>query len=147
MGATGLRDRARQARFRQPSIAEADNRPPRPLGQVLSVSQFWALMERWCVPDTTALELIHYPGQSGTSGKRPRFRLSTRQQRITSYLAEVDSAIAAARKDAEWLHRKISAAPFARLSPIDHMVARGMDGAADVLRALNRLAMRAALRV
>ena len=118
---------------------------PLPLGRVLSASQFWQLMERWRVPDVTALELIGFSGKIGASGKRPRFRFTTRQQRITSYLPEIDAALASAGKDQSWLHRKIREAPFSRRTPIEHMVAYGMDGLADVLRTLNRLAMRAAL--
>ena len=102
-------------------------------------------MERWHVPDATALELIGYPGQITASGKRPRFRLTTRQQRITTYLAEIDAAVAAAGKDGAWLHRKIQGAPFSRQTPIQHMIAQGTNGAADVLRVLNLATMRAAL--
>ena len=40
-------------------------------------------MERWRIPDAMALELIEFPGKLGASGKRPRFRFTTRQQRIT----------------------------------------------------------------
>ena len=43
-----------------------------------------------------ALEVIAYPGKMGASGKRTRFRLSTPQQRITSYLAEIGAALGAA---------------------------------------------------
>jgi hypothetical protein len=95
-------------------------------------------MERWHVPDATALELIEFPGKLGASGKRPRFRFTTRQQRITSYLPEIDAALAAAGKDQAWLHRKIHAPPFARRTPIEHMVMHGMAGMANVLQALNR---------
>ena len=45
--------------------------------------------------------------QAWASGKRPRFRFTTRQQRITSYLPEIDAALAAGGKDQAWLHRKI----------------------------------------
>ena len=117
----------------------------RPLGPVLSSRQFWDLMERWRVPDASALELIEYPGKLGASGKRPRFRFTTRQQRITSYLAEIDTALTAAGKDPAWLHRKIPEAPFSRLTPIEYMVTHGMDGMEDVLHLLNRTAMRVAL--
>ena len=117
----------------------------RPLGPVLSSRQFWDLMERWRVPDASALELIEYPGKLGASGKRPRFRFTTRQQRITSYLPEIDTALTAAGKDPAWLHRKIQSAPFSRRTPIEYMVTHGMDGMEDVLHLLNRTAMRVAL--
>jgi hypothetical protein len=97
------------------------------------------------VPDEAALELIEFPGKLGKSGKRPRFRFTTRQKRITSYLLEIDAALAAAGKDQAWLHRKIQAAPFSRHTPIEFMVTNGMKGMADVLRILSRVAMRVAL--
>jgi len=118
---------------------------PPPLGRVLSSRQFWDILERWRVPDVIALELIEFPGKLGKEGKRPRFRFTTRQQRITSYLLEIDTALAAAGGDQTWLHRKIQGAPFSRRTPIEHIVARGMEGMADVLQALNRTAMKAAL--
>ena len=89
------------------------------MGRVLSSRQFWDLMERWRIPDATALELIEFPGKLGASGKRPRFRFTTRQQRITSYLPEIDAALTPAGKDQAWLHRKIQGAPFSRRTPID----------------------------
>jgi hypothetical protein len=99
----------------------------------------------WQIPDATALELIEFSGKLGASGKRPRFRFTTRQRRITSYLPELDTALAAAGKDQAWLHRKIHGAPFSRRTPVEHMVAHGVKGMADVLQLLNRAAMRAAL--
>jgi hypothetical protein len=119
--------------------------PIRPLGRVLSSRQFWDLMERWHIPDGTALELIEFPGKLGKQGKRPRFRFTTRQQRITSYLPEIEAALEAAGKDQAWLHRRIAAKPFGRKTPIEHMATHGMDGMADVLRTLNHAAMQIAL--
>jgi hypothetical protein len=118
----------------------------RPPVRVLSARQFWRLMERWRIPDATALELIEFPGKLGKEGKRPRFRFTTRQARITSYLPEIDAALEATGQDQAWLHRKIATPPFNRRSPIEHMLARKTDGMTDVLRALNREAMRVALR-
>ncbi len=115
------------------------------MGRSLSSRQFWDLMEYWRVPNVTALELIEFPGKLGASGKRPRFRFTTRQRRITSYLPEIDAALAAAGKDQAWLHRMAPGTPFTLRTPIEHMVAHGMDGMADVLRFLNRASMRAAL--
>jgi hypothetical protein len=117
----------------------------RPLGPVLSSLQFWDLMEHSRVHDASALELIEYPGKLGASGKRPRFRFTTRQQRITSYLPEIDAALSAAGRDQRWLHRKIRTAPFSGCTPIESMVAHGMDGMATLLQLLNREAMRVAL--
>jgi hypothetical protein len=102
-------------------------------------------MERWCIPDAMALELIEFPGKLGKEGKRPRFRFTTHQQRITSYLPEIDAALMAAGKDPAWLHRKIQRSPFSCRTPIEHMLARRMDGMANVLQVLNRAVMQAAL--
>jgi hypothetical protein len=118
---------------------------PRPLGRAVSSRQFWDIMERWRVPDAVALELIEFPGKLGKEGKRPRFRFTTRQHRIASYLSEIDAVLSATGNDQTWLHRKTPGAPFSRRTPIEYMVARGMEGMADVLQALNRTAMRAAL--
>jgi hypothetical protein len=103
-------------------------------------------MERWHVSDRVALDLIGFSGKPGKSGKRPRFRFSTRQQRLTSYLPEIDAALAAAGKDQSWLHRKIGAAPFSRHTPIEYMAEHKMDGMAEVLQFLTRAAMLAAVR-
>ena len=73
-------------------------------------------------------------------------RLTTRQQRITTYLAEIDAAVAAATKGEAWLHRKIRGAPFSGQTPTEHMIAQGTNGAAgNMLRVLNLATMRAAL--
>ena len=128
-----------------PQRHASEEAPPGRLGRVLSSRQFWDLMERWRVPDATALELIEFPGKLGASGKRPGFRFTTRQQRITSYLPEIDAALAAAGKDQAWLHRKIQAPPFSRRTPIEHMVMHGMEGMTNVLQTLNRAVMQAAL--
>ena len=82
-------------------------------------------MERWHIQDATALELIEFPGKLGKDGKRPRFRFTTRQQRIASYLPEIDAALQATGNDHAWLHRKISAAPFERRTPVEHMMEIG----------------------
>src|SRR5690348_1950515 len=100
-----------------------EDSPPHPVGRALSGQQFWDLMARWRVPDAPALELIGYPGKLGASGKRPRFRFNTRQQRMSGYLAEIDAALAAANRDVAWLHRRITGPPFARRTPLGHMIA------------------------
>ena len=121
--------------------AEAEASPS-PLGPVLSSRRFWDLMERWNIPDGTALDLIEFPGKLGKSGKRPRFRFTTRQQRITSYLREIDAALAAAGKTPSWLHQRA----FGHRTPIEHMLAQGLRGMADALQLLNRIVLRAAVK-
>jgi hypothetical protein len=126
-------------------LSGARNTPDRSLGRVLSAWQLWDLMGRWRVSDAAALELIDYPGKIGSSGKRPRLRFTTRQKRATSYLAEIDRALAAVGRNHHWLHRKIQGEAFSDRAPIQHVIARGLVGAGDVLQVLNREAMRAAL--
>jgi hypothetical protein len=60
-------------------------------------------------------------------------------------LPEIDAALPAAGKDQTGLHRKIQHPPFSCRTPIEHMVAHGMDGMADVLHVLNRAVMQEAL--
>jgi hypothetical protein len=121
--------------------------PPEPLGRFMSASHFWELMERWKVPDSMALELIDYSGKIGASGKRPRFRFNPHQKRITSYLPEIDSAMAIGGEDISWLHKKIRIHPFKGRTPIAFMVETGMDGMGEVLRFLTEAALRRSLQV
>ena len=117
-----------------------------PMGRFLSARQFWDLMERWQVPDLAALELLDYSGKIGASGKRPLFRFSPLQKRITSYLPEIDSAMIAGGEDIDWLHKKIRDHPFESRTPIAYMVENGMNGMAEVLRILTEAALRRSLR-
>ena len=102
-------------------------------------------MERWQVPDTTALRLIDFPSTIAASGRRPRQRFSTHQQRITSFLPEIDRALSAAGESPVWLRRRNRAAPFRGRTPLEYMAAEGTTGIAQVLRFLNRAAMQSAL--
>jgi hypothetical protein len=61
----------------------------------MSSAAFWRLVDRLQLPDAEALELIAYAGKIGPSGKRPRFRLSTRQTHLASYLPEIEAALQA----------------------------------------------------
>jgi hypothetical protein len=74
---------------------ESNEATPRSLSRILSSRQFWDHMEKWRIPGASSLELIEFAGKLGKNGKRPRFRFTTRQQRITSYLPEIDAALAA----------------------------------------------------
>jgi len=112
---------------------------------VLSAAQFWASMQRWGVEDAAALQLIGYPGRIGISGKRPRFRFTTRQARISGLLAELDGALEAAGKPPAWLHRTQRAAPFGGRTPLALML-EGPGGIAAVLRRLHRDALAASLK-
>jgi hypothetical protein len=106
---------------------------------------FWTLMERWRVPDVQALELIAFWGRIGKSGRRPRFRLNTKQQRMLSYLTEIDAALNVAGEEAGWLHRKLRGKPLSGRSPLAYMTEGGQEAMADVLRVLTGSAIRASL--
>jgi hypothetical protein len=130
----------------RPGTVEDEAITPRPLGRTLSSAEFWALMERWRVPDATTLELIECPGKLGALGKRPRFRFVTSQRRITAYLAELDSALVAAGHGPAWLRRKNWAAPFNGRTPLGLMVAGGKNGIGEVLRFVHAAVLRKSLR-
>jgi hypothetical protein len=104
-----------------------------------SSTTFWALMDRWRVSDDQALELVGYQGKLPTTGRRPRFRLTSEQAHIVSTLLEIDVALATAEMDTAWLHRRSKTAPR---SPLDLMRAGATD---DVLRSLTQAALRASL--
>ncbi len=97
-----------------------------PVGSI-SFSCPWPIMQQRCrdeqpLPRATTsrsrpLQREHRPTgklRSAHRGKRPRFRFAMRQQRITSYLPEIDAALAAAAKNHVWLHRKIQGSSFSR---------------------------------
>ncbi len=88
----------------------------------IAAKTLWALTESWGLPDAKALELIGYSGRLGRDGKRPHFRLSTRQQRVLRYLLEIDGALRAVHgTPGPWLQRKLAGAPFQGRAPIDFM--------------------------
>jgi hypothetical protein len=105
-----------------------------------SSATFWDLMTRWDVADGQALELVGYDGKLPTTGRRPRFRLSTEQARLVTTLLEVDRALATAGVDPSWLHKR--SAMGAR-SPLDLMRAGAMD---EVLRSLTQAALLASVQ-
>jgi hypothetical protein len=105
-----------------------------------SGAMFWALIDRWGVSDEAALELIAYSGKLPTSGKRPRFKLSTEQQQLVAVLLEIEQAMQAANVPTAWLKKATRDAPH---SPLDRM--RGGETQA-VLRSLNQAALAASLK-
>jgi hypothetical protein len=117
-----------------------------PLGRFLSSAEFWQLMERWHVPNAQALELLEFAGKIGQSRKRPRFRFSPHQKRLTTYLAEIDAALSAAGEEPAWLAKKNRSAPFSGRTPLTFMIGGGMEGMTQVLRFISRLVLRAALK-
>ncbi len=88
----------------------------------MSSREFWDLVDRLHIPDAGALELIDYAGKLGVAGKRPRFRLSTRQTQVASYLPEIAAALQTIGEDPTWLKRRNRGAPFSGRTPIQVMV-------------------------
>lgn len=103
----------------------------------------WALVGRWDIPDEQALLLIDYPGRAPSSGKRPRFRLTTKQTRRLAFLREIELNLQTIFGESRsWLNRRQRGPPFAGRTPIEHMIEHGLPGMEDTLRALQKLALR-----
>jgi hypothetical protein len=115
-------------------------------GGTMSSAAFWRLVDRLQLPDAEALELIAYAGKIGPSGKRPRFRLSTRQTHLAFYLPEIEAALQAIGEAPGWLVRPNRSAPFRGRSPVKLMAERDGEGMGDVLQFLNRAVLRRSLR-
>jgi hypothetical protein len=105
-----------------------------------SSATFWDLMDRWDVADDQALELVGYDGKLPTTGRRPRFRLSTEQAGLVATLLEVDTALATAGLDPSWLHKRSG---MGARSPLDLMRAGAMN---EVLRSLTQAALLASVQ-
>ena len=112
----------------------------------MTSKEFWELVDRLQIPDADALSLIGYPGKLGASGQRPRFRLTTRQSRLASFLPEIEQALSAAGHEPGWLRRRNRAAPFSGSTPVRLMAEKPGEGVAAVLQFLTRAALRRALR-
>ena len=115
-------------------------------GSTMSSAAFWRLVDRLQLPDAEALELITYAGKIGPSGKRPRFRLSTRQTHLASCLPEIEAALQAIGETPGWLVRRNRSVPFRGRSPVKLMAERDGEGMGDVLQFLNRAVLRRSLR-
>jgi hypothetical protein len=112
----------------------------------MSSAAFWRLVDRLQLPDAEALELIAYAGKIGPSGKRPRFRLSTRQAHLASYLPEIEVALQAIGEPPGWLLRSNHSVPFRGCAPIKLMAERGGESMGDVLQFLTRAVLRRSLQ-
>ena len=110
----------------------------------VTAKQFWELMERWHVSDAVALELIGFAGKIGQSGKRPRFRFLPAHQQASSFMTEIDAALATIGEDAGWLHRKHRC--LGGKTPITLMRDDGLAGMEAVLQTIHRSALRSSLK-
>jgi hypothetical protein len=102
-------------------------------GAPMSSAEFWRLVDRLGISDADALDLIGYPGKLPPSGKRPRFRLTTRQTRM---------ALEAIGETPAWLRQRNRSAPFSGKAPLAVMADGSGDGIGVVMRFLTRLALR-----
>jgi hypothetical protein len=106
---------------------------------------FWALMDRWGVPDDLALQLIAGPARTRT-GKRPRFRLVGAQVETFSLLRAIDQHLIDLYRDpAPFLSTPNKDKPFARKPPVAFMAAGGQQAVAEALRYLERQAFKTSL--
>lgn len=113
----------------------------------MTTKAFWPLMERWRIPDETALQLLGRKGGLTRTGGRPRFTLDAEQVRRLDYLREIGTALELMFGDAgPWLKQRASALPFRGQTPLDYMVGRGTAGLAEVHRFLARWGFSQALR-
>jgi len=112
----------------------------------MSSAAFWRLVDRLQIPDPDVLELIGYAGTIGETGKRPRFRLSSRQTHLAAYLPEIEAALQTIGEGPAWLRRRNRSAPFSGRAPIKLMVERDGEGVAEVLQFINRAALKRSLR-
>jgi hypothetical protein len=112
----------------------------------MSSAGFWRLVDRLQIPDVAALELIGYAGKIGNAGKRPRFRLSSRQTQLASYLPEIEAALHTIGEGPARLQRRIRSAPFSGRPPIKLMVERDGEGGGRGAAVSQRAALRRSLR-
>jgi hypothetical protein len=126
----------------------AEPGPPRaPSRASANTKAFWVLMDRWGVPDLAALDLIGFPGKPDRMGKRPRFRLTTKQTEILGFLLQIDRAAQFAGTNAGlWLHRSQRAAPMAGRTPLQAMTEDRTAAMTAILHFPTRSAMQRALR-
>ena len=118
---------------------------PRTNPPSIAGAAFWALMDRWQVPDEAALDLIAGPSLTKT-GKRPRFRLTGEQVERFTLLRQIDRhAVDVFGSAVKWLARTGTPA-FAGRTPLEHMLRHGRTGITEVLRFLEMQAFKASLR-
>jgi hypothetical protein len=71
----------------------APESPPAPHRSQATAKAFWALMDRWQVPDEKALRLLDHVGGLTAAGKRPRFAMTGDEAKRFAYLMEIDTAL------------------------------------------------------
>ena len=101
----------------------------------MASTPFWALMDRWNIPDQAALDLIGHPGGLTKKGTRPRFKLAGEEAALLRSFQEIDAARGLLGLEPKtWLHQPIKAAPFDGATPADYLSSRRKQGVQDTLR-------------
>jgi hypothetical protein len=93
---------------------------------------FWRLVDRLQLPDTEALE----------SGKRPRFRLSTHQTHLATYLPEIGVTLQALGGAPGWFVRRNRSVPFRGRAPVKLLAERDGGRLGDMLQFLHHAVLR-----
>ncbi len=123
---------------------------PAPRAASLTSKTFWSLMDRWGVGEQTALDLIDESRVIDTSARRPRFRLTADQTRRLEYLLDIDANLSESwgpSGGGKWLARRNPAPVFSGVSPLEHMIRRGLPGIGEVLRFLHHWGLKQSLRL
>jgi hypothetical protein len=117
---------------------EVDGRSPidvAPARPGLTSTAFWALMDRWNVPDLAALQLIGHPGGLSKKGTRPRFKMAGVEVEMMKLLVEMDQALVALGLDPKvWLNKPVPGAPFEGAAILTYLTENGLKGVRDTSR-------------
>jgi hypothetical protein len=105
-------------------------------------TEFWALVDRWKVPDPEALKLIGHQGGMTKKTTRPRFRVTGQEAEIFGYLKEIDASLAPLMDDSgAWMKTPRKEPPFKGSTPLDLVTRNGSDGAREVVRTILRVGL------
>jgi hypothetical protein len=106
-----------------------------PGGAKLTSSAFWALVDRWQIPDLGALQLIGHGGGLSKKGTRPRFKLLGEEVEMVKLLLEIDSALSTLGLDPRsWLTKPVKDAPFRGTTLLSYLTANGIKGVRETSR-------------
>jgi hypothetical protein len=98
---------------------------------------FWALMDRWKLPASEALNLIGHSGALTKKGTRPRFKVVGKEAELFGHLREIDAALSPLVRDSgAWMRKPLKEAPFSGMTPLVYITQKGIEGAKAVERAI-----------
>jgi hypothetical protein len=135
------------AQDRQPAESDASaDRPAVQFGPALTApikprditsTVFWALMDRWKLPDSEALNLIGHSGGLTKTGTRPRFKVVGKEAELFAHLREIDATLSPLVRDSgAWMRKPLKEAPFNGMTPLAYITQKGLEGAKAVERAV-----------